>query len=170
MNKPKDVITTTSDELGRETVLDLIRATERLFPVGRLDRNTTGCLLITNDGEMAYRLTHPSFQVERVYLVGLDKILSFKDAEHISTGVELEDGITGACELYINPKDKTEVTVSLKEGKNREVRRIFESLGYEVKKLHRKFFATLSVSGMKRGEFRHLTNKEVEELRKYCKL
>lgn len=171
MNKPKDVITTTNDEKGRPTVLDLIKSkTDRLYPVGRLDRNTTGCLLITNDGEMAHRLTHPSYQVERVYLVGLDKPLSFKDAEKITQGVELEDGMTGPCELFINPKDKTQLNLSLREGKNREVRRIFEALGYEVKKLHRKYFATLDVSGMKRGEYRLLTSKEIAALRNYCKM
>lgn len=170
LNKPKDIITTTSDELGRKTVLSIVKTSERIFPVGRLDRNTTGVLLLTNDGELVNRLTHPKYQVERVYVAGLDKNLDFRHAKLISEGVELEDGTTGTCELFINPKDHSEVTISLREGKNREVRRIFEHFGYDVKKLHRKYFATLDVSGMKRGDYRHLTKKEVQDLRKYVQL
>ncbi len=170
LNKPKDYITTTNDELGRKTVLDIVRSSIRIFPVGRLDRNTTGVILLTNDGELANRLTHPKYQVERVYAVGLDKNLDFNHAKKISEGVELEDGMTGKCELFINPKNRSELTLSLREGRNREIRRMFESLGYDVKKLHRKFFATLTVSGMKRGDYRHLTRNEIEDLRKYVQL
>lgn len=165
LNKPKDIITTASDELGRTTVLDLIRSKYRVFPVGRLDRNTTGALLITNDGDLAYRLTHPKFEIKREYKVGLDKDIDLRDARKISHGVELEDGRTGACEVFVEPKDHSVVRLILAEGKNREVRRIFESLGYEVKKLDRKRFATLSTTGLRRGEHRQLTKAEVRELR-----
>jgi 23S rRNA pseudouridine2605 synthase len=165
LNKPKDIITTASDELGRTTVLDLIRSKYRVFPVGRLDRNTTGALLITNDGELAYRLTHPKFEIKREYKVGLDKDIDLRDARKISQGVELEDGRTGACEVFVEPKDHSVIRLILAEGKNREVRRIFESLGYEVKKLDRKRFATLSTTGLRRGEHRQLTKAEVRELR-----
>jgi 23S rRNA pseudouridine2605 synthase len=166
LNKPKDYITSTKDELGRKTVMDLVKSSSRLFPVGRLDRNTTGVILLTNDGDLANRLTHPKYEVERVYVAGLDRQITLADAQKISEGVELEDGMTAPCEVFVNPRDKTEVTLSLREGKNREVRRIFEALGYDVKKLHRKFYATLSAVGMKRGEFRHLSKKEVEDLRR----
>ena len=165
LNKPKDIITTASDELGRTTVLDLIRSKYRIFPVGRLDRNTTGVLIITNDGDLAYRLTHPKFEIKREYKVGLDKDIDLRDARKISRGVELEDGRTGPCEVFVEPKDHSVVRLILTEGKNREVRRIFESLGYEVKKLDRKRFATLSTTGLRRGEHRQLTKAEVRELR-----
>lgn len=165
LNKPKDIITTASDELGRTTVLDLIRSKYRVFPVGRLDRNTTGALLITNDGDLAYRLTHPKYEIKREYKVGLDKDIDLRDARKISHGVELEDGRTGPCEVFVEPKDHSVVRLILAEGKNREVRRIFESLGYEVKKLDRKRFATLSTTGLRRGEHRQLTKAEVRELR-----
>ncbi len=165
LNKPKDIITTASDELGRTTVLDLIRSKYRVFPVGRLDRNTTGALIITNDGDLAYRLTHPKFEIKREYKVGLDKDIDLRDARKISHGVELEDGRTGPCEVFVEPKDHSVVRLILTEGKNREVRRIFESLGYEVKKLDRKRFATLSTTGLRRGEHRQLTKAEVRELR-----
>ncbi|MBM4174232.1 MAG: rRNA pseudouridine synthase [Ignavibacteria bacterium] len=165
LNKPKDVITTASDELGRTTVLDLIRSKYRIFPVGRLDRNTTGALLITNDGELAYRLTHPKYEIKREYKVGLDKDIDLRDARNISYGIELEDGKTGPCEVFVDPKDHSIVNLILAEGKNREVRRIFESLGYEVKKLDRKRFATLSTSSLRRGEHRQLTKAEVRALR-----
>jgi len=165
LNKPKDIITTASDELGRTTVLDLIRSKYRVFPVGRLDRNTTGALIITNDGDLAYRLTHPKFEIKREYKVGLDRDIDLRDARKISHGVELEDGRTGPCEVFVEPKDHSVVRLILTEGKNREVRRIFESLGYEVKKLDRKRFATLSTTGLRRGEHRQLTKAEVRELR-----
>ena len=165
LNKPKDIITTSSDELGRETVLDIVRSKYRIFPVGRLDRNTTGALLITNDGDLAYRLTHPSYEIPREYKVGLDRELDFKDARKISHGLELEDGKTGACEVIVDIKDHTKITMMIKEGRNREVRRIFESLGYDVRRLDRRRFATLSTSGLKRGEYRQLTKTEVRDLR-----
>lgn len=166
LNKPKDYITTTDDEQGRRTVMELIKSNTRIFPVGRLDRNTTGVLLFTNDGELANRLMHPKYQVERVYQVGLDKSIDLKHAKAIAEGVELDDCKTAPCELLVNPKDYTEVTISLREGKNREVRRMFEAFGYDVKKLHRKFYANLSVAGLQRGEYRVLDKKEILQLKK----
>ncbi len=166
LNKPKDFITTVSDEKGRKTVMDIVRKQDRIFPVGRLDRNTTGALLMTNDGDLAYRLTHPSFEVPRVYNVVLDKRIDLEDAKRISQGIELEDGMTSPCEVLVQPTDRTHVTLELHEGRNREVRRIFESLGYEVKRLDRKTFATLSTRGLARGEYRHLTRTEEIILKK----
>lgn len=165
LNKPKDYITTTNDDQGRKTVMDLIPITQRLYPVGRLDRNTTGCLLITNDGDLSTRLMHPKYQVEREYVVGLDKKLRPAHAMQISQGVELDDGVTGESEIVINPDDHHEVVMLLREGRNREVRRIFEHFDYEVLRLHRRRYATITVSGLSRGEYRHLTREEVRHLR-----
>ncbi len=171
LNKPKNVITTTDDEMGRKTVLDIVRKQARIYPVGRLDRNTTGVLLLTNDGEMAYRLTHPSFQIERVYDAKLDKILKNEHAQEISQGVELENGeITQPCELLIHPADKTKVTITLREGKNHEIKRIFEKFDYTVKQLDRKSFAGITASGMGKGTYRHLNKKELQFLKKLVKL
>ncbi|MFM2132986.1 MAG: hypothetical protein RL156_267, partial [Bacteroidota bacterium] len=141
LNKPKDYITTTSDEKGRKTVMDLIPLKQRLYPVGRLDRNTTGALIITNDGELATRLMHPKYEIEREYVVGLDKRLTTEHAKSVANGVTLDDGTTGPAEVLINPEDRTEVRIILREGKNREVRRIFEHFGYEVVRLHRVRYA-----------------------------
>lgn len=170
MNKPKDTITTMSDEKGRATVMDIVRSRSRIFPVGRLDRNTTGVLLLTNDGEMANRLMHPRYQVPRTYIAGLDKNLRPEDALEISKGIELDDGMTSPCEVFIHPENKTKITLTLTEGKHHEVRRIFEAKNYEVRKLERKSYANLSSSGLKRGEYRHLTKSEVLNLKKYLGL
>jgi 23S rRNA pseudouridine2605 synthase len=170
LNKPKDVITTTADELGRKTVMDIVKRRERVYPVGRLDRNTTGVLLLTNDGELAHRLIHPSYQIEKLYNATLDKKLNFDHAKKIAEGVQLEDGKTAPCFVFIEPTDNTKVTLVLKEGKYREIRRIFEHFGYDVKKLDRKEFAGLSNKGMKRGDYRFLTTKEINELKKKVKL
>jgi 23S rRNA pseudouridine2605 synthase len=170
LNKPKDYITTTSDEKGRKTVMDLIPLKQRLYPVGRLDRNTTGALIITNDGELATRLMHPRYEIEREYVVGLDKRLTSEHAKSIANGVTLEDGTTGPAEVLINPEDRTEVHIILREGKNREVRRLFEHFGYEVLRLHRVRYAHVTVSGLSRGEYRHLTRDEVRALRKRVKI
>jgi len=172
LNKPKNVLTTTNDDRGRKTVLDIVRKHVRIFPVGRLDRNTTGALLLTNDGDLAYRLTHPSYQIERIYNVKIDAPLTFDHAKQIAAGgIELdEEDTTGPAELLINPEDHSKIVLKLKEGKNREVRRIFEHFGYEVKQLTRKYFANLTISGMKIGEYRHLTRKEVLELKRMVKL
>ena len=137
LNKPKNVITTTSDELGRKTVLDLVRKQVRIFPVGRLDRNTTGVLLLTNDGDLAHRLTHPSYEIPREYYVKLNRVLKPEDAQMISEGLELEDGRTSPCELMIHPEDKTRVAITLTEGKNHEVIRLFDAVGYDVRQIGR---------------------------------
>jgi 23S rRNA pseudouridine2605 synthase len=166
LNKPKDTITTTSDEKDRTTVLDYVQTEERVYPVGRLDRNTTGVLLLTNDGELTNRLTHPSFEIEREYHVTLDKPLVKHDAKKIAEGgIDIGDGdITGASELsFLETND--EVLLKIKEGKNREVRRIFESLGYEVAKLDRIMFAGITHRGMSRGESRTLTPQEIHRLK-----
>ena len=170
LNKPKDYITTTNDEKGRKTVMDLIPINERLYPVGRLDRNTTGLLLVTNDGELATRLMHPKYEVEREYVVGLDKKLRSDHAKQIVNGVQLDDGMTGRSELFITPQDQSEVTIILKEGRNREVRRMFEHFGYEVKRLHRSRYANISVSGLSRGEYRHLSKTELSSLKKILRM
>jgi 23S rRNA pseudouridine2605 synthase len=167
LNKPKDCITSTSDEHGRKTVLDVVNRSERLFPVGRLDRNTTGTLLLTNNGEIANRLTHPRYQIVRIYNAKLDKILSAADAEKIAKGIEIEEGIfSSPCEIFIHPNEKTRVTITLTEGKNHEVKKLFEAVGYEVKSLDRKYYHNLSTKGLRRGEYRFLERKEILELLK----
>jgi 23S rRNA pseudouridine2605 synthase len=171
LNKPKDYITTVSDEKGRKTVMDLLpeRLDIRVYPVGRLDRHTTGALLLTNDGDMAHRLMHPQFGIARVYSVYLDKRLRIDHARQIAQGVEVappdgEPYTSAPCELVIDPQDGKHVTLEIKEGKNREVRRIFEALGYDVERLDRKWYAGLSTRGMARGEYRHLTRDEIRQL------
>lgn len=170
LNKPKDTITTVRDEKGRKTVMDIVRTKFRLFPIGRLDRNTTGVLILTNDGELANKLMHPKYQIERVYFAGLDKPLKFTDAENISKGVQTPEFTSSPCELVIDPEDHSLVYITLKEGKNREVKKIFEIFGYRVKKLDRKTFAGISASGLKRGDFRRLTKQEINHLKKLVKL
>lgn len=170
LNKPKDVITTTDDEKGRRTVLDLVsHATEeRIYPVGRLDRNTTGLLLITNDGELAQKLSHPSNEVEKLYHVGLDKAISKEHFEAIVKGVTLEDGVVPVDELaYANPQDLREVGIKLHVGRNRVVRRLFEHLGYQVVKLDRVMYAGLTKKDLPRGKWRFLRKQEVIFLKHY---
>lgn len=180
LNKPKDFITTVNDERGRKTVMDLIRTAypqmktpikPRLYPVGRLDRNTTGVLLITNDGELAQKLTHPSSEVQKIYHVILDKKLLMEDFEKIAEGgVVLEDGIAEVDEIaYPNPKNKAEIGIQIHTGKNRFVRRIFEALGYEVMKLDRVFFAGLTKKDLARGRWRFLDESEVRNLKHFSK-
>ena len=167
LNKPKDCITTTHDEKNRKTVMDIVRLYDRVYPVGRLDRNTTGVLLLTNDGELANRLTHPRYQVQRIYKAKLDKPLKTSDASLIAKGIEIEPNVTTApCVINIDLKDNTKVTVILTEGKNHEVKKMFEKLNYEVKSLDRKFYHNLSTKGLKRGEYRFLDRQEIAELRK----
>lgn len=164
LNKPKDYITTTSDERGRKTVMELIeKATpERVFPVGRLDRHTTGVLLFTNDGELAQRLSHPSGKVKKVYQVTLDKELSVEDMKKIAEGVELEDGIAAIDEIaFSHPTDNCIVGIELHSGKNRIVRRIFELLGYRVIKLDRVLYAGLTKKDVQRGKWRFLKPQEI---------
>ncbi|ANI88133.1 hypothetical protein A9P82_01675 [Arachidicoccus ginsenosidimutans] len=169
LNKPKDHITTTKDEKGRKTVLDLLKGINDIngiYPVGRLDRNTTGVLLLTNDGELAQKLTHPSFQIKKIYEVGLNKPLTKEHAEAIANGIELEDGFIKADAVgYADTKDKSIVGVEIHSGRNRIVRRIFEHLGYEVKKLDRVMFANLTKKNVERGKWRYLAEKEVRLLK-----
>lgn len=167
LNKPKDVITTTSDERGRRTVLDLVDIGERIYPVGRLDRNTTGVLLLTNDGTIANRLMHPRYGIARVYEVTLDRPLELRHAKEIATGVELENGErTAPCEIDLEDKDRTKVWARLYEGKNREVRRLFEHFGYDVVRLDRREYAGLTVRGLARGEWRRLDKREISMIRR----
>jgi len=172
LNKPKDYITTTDDPQKRKTVLDLIkRATrERVYPVGRLDRNTSGVLLITNDGELAQRLTHPSNEVKKIYAVTLHRALEKNDFDKILKGVVLEDGSAPVDVLaYSDLKDKTQIGVEIHSGRNRIVRRIFESLGYEVKHLDRVMFAGLTKKNIERGKYRFLNEKEIRNLKFFGK-
>ena len=169
LNKPKDHLTTTSDDRGRKTVMELIeRATsERLYPVGRLDRNTTGVLLFTNDGELAQKLSHLSGKVKKVYEVCLNKPLALEDMEKVAKGIELEDGIAQVDAIaYADPKDNRIVGIELHSGKNRIVRRIFEHLGYDVVKLDRVLYAGLTKKNLQRGQWRHLTPKEINWLKR----
>ena len=172
LNKPKDFITTTEDPQGRKTVLDLIKraTTERVYPVGRLDRNTSGVLLLTNDGELSQKLTHPSNEIKKIYAVTLDKPLEKKDFEQILNGIVLEDGPASVDKLaFADTKDKTQLGVELHSGRNRIVRRIFEHLGYDVKQLDRVMFAGLTKKNVERGKWRFLNEKEVRELKYFGK-
>jgi 23S rRNA pseudouridine2605 synthase len=172
LNKPKDYITTTEDPLHRKTVLDLIvKATpERVYPVGRLDRNTSGVLLLTNDGELSQKLTHPSNEIKKVYQVTLDKPLTKNDYENIVKGVTLEDGFAKVDSLaYTDAADKAQVGVEIHSGRNRIVRRIFEHLGYQVKNLDRVMFAGLTKKNVNRGKWRFLSEKEVRDLKYFKK-
>ena len=164
LNKPKDFITTTDDPQGRKTVMDLLKSatSQRIFPVGRLDRNTTGLLLLTNDGELTQKLSHPKHKIRKVYQVGLDKPLKKPDFEAITKGLALEDGEVKVDEIvYINPDDKREIGIEIHVGRNRIVRRIFEHLQYEVKTLDRVIYAGLTKKNLPRGKFRELTAQEV---------
>ena len=168
MNKPKNMITSMDDPEGRQTVMDLLQdhVEERVFPVGRLDRNTTGLLLLTNDGTLTKKLTHPSHNVRKLYKVVLDQKISPKDIEKIRSGIELEDGFAQADAIdYVEGGDKTEVGIEIHSGRNRLVRRIFEHLGYQVKALDRVMIGFLTKRGLPRGEWRYLTPKEINFLK-----
>ena len=168
LNKPKDYVTTSDDPQQRKTVMDLVKncCKERIYPVGRLDRNTTGVLLLTNDGDMASKLTHPKFLKKKIYHVYLDKNVTAHDIQQIRDGITLEDGDikADACE-YADPVDKKQVGIEIHSGKNRIVRRIFEHLGYKVTKLDRVQFAGLTKKNLRRGDWRYLTEEEVDRLR-----
>ena len=168
LNKPKDCVTTTDDPQARKTVMDIVKnaCPERIYPVGRLDRNTTGVLLLTNDGELASKLTHPKYEKKKIYRVKLDKDLTQEDMDKIVAGIELEDGEIHADEIaYADDTKKNDIGIEIHSGKNRIVRRIFEHLGYKVTKLDRVFFAGLTKKGLKRGDWRFLTQQEVNFLR-----
>ena len=168
LNEPKDYVTTSDDPQQRKTVMDLVKdvCPERIYPVGRLDRNTTGVLLLTNDGDLASKLTHPKFLKKKVYHVHLDKNLTSHDMDQIREGIQLEDGEIKADAIeYADDRDKSQVGIEIHSGKNRIVRRIFESLGYRVTKLDRVQFAGLTKKNLRRGDWRFLTEKEVDMLR-----
>lgn len=168
LNKPKNCVTTSDDPQERLTVMDLVKNAchERIYPVGRLDRNTTGVLLLTNDGDLASKLTHPSFKKKKIYHVWLDKNVAVEDMEKIANGMELEDGEIHADAIsYADEEDKSQVGIEIHSGRNRIVRRIFESLGYHVMKLDRVYFAGLTKKNLGRGKWRYLNEKEVNALR-----
>ena len=168
LNKPKDYVTTSDDPQQRKTVMDLVKGacSERIYPVGRLDRNTTGVLLLTNDGDLASKLTHPKFLKKKIYHVFLDKSVTAHDMQQIAEGIQLEDGEIKADAIeYASETDKKQVGIEIHSGKNRIVRRIFESLGYKVTKLDRVQFAGLTKKNVRRGDWRYLTEEEVDRLR-----
>ncbi|WP_167614130.1 pseudouridine synthase [Maribellus sediminis] len=168
LNKPKDFVTTTDDPHAERTVMELIKdaCEERIYPVGRLDKQTTGLLLFTNDGELSKKLTHPSHQKKKIYQVSLDKPVIKAHIEAIAEGIELEDGFIAADAIsYIDREAKTEIGIEIHSGKNRIVRRIFEHFGYRVKKLDRVFFAGLTKKNLPRGKWRILSEKEVKFLK-----
>lgn len=168
LNKPKDFVTTTEDPHADKIVMDLIKdaCTERIYPVGRLDRNTTGLLLFTNDGDLSKRLTHPSHTMKKVYQVSLDKPVTMEHLQQIADGIDLEDGhIVADAISYISNEDKDEVGIEIHSGRNRIVRRIFEHFGYRVKKLDRVLFAGLTKKNLPRGKYRFLTDKEIQFLK-----
>ena len=168
LNKPKDYVTTSDDPQQRKTVMDLVKnaCSERIYPVGRLDRNTTGVLLLTNDGDLASKLTHPKFLKKKIYHVHLDHNVTAHDMQQIAEGIQLEDGEIKADAIeYASDTDKKQVGIEIHSGKNRIVRRIFESLGYKVVKLDRVQFAGLTKKNVRRGDWRYLTEEEVDRLR-----
>ena len=168
LNKPKDFVTTMSDPHAEKNVMQLISremCPERIFPVGRLDRSTTGVLLLTNDGELAEKLTHPSFQKKKIYQVTLDKNLRPEDMDRLVQGVDLEDGPAYADEVAYNGDDRSVVGIEIHSGRNRIVRRMFEALGYRVRKLDRVYFAGLTKKNLRRGQWRFLSDEEVTMLK-----
>lgn len=171
LNKPKDTISTTDDQKGRQTVLDVVGVPEDnpsgLFPVGRLDRNTTGVLMITNDGDLAHRLMHPRYEVPKIYYVRTQKAVKPHQIDELRRGVELEDGPASADQVaYLDPNSKTDVALEIHEGRNRQIRRMMEALGHDIVQLERAKYATLTTGRLQRGEWRRLTFEEVGELRK----
>ncbi|MGF2413697.1 pseudouridine synthase [Ferruginibacter sp.] len=168
LNKPKDYITTTDDPQGRKTVLQLIQkaTTERVYPIGRLDRNTSGVLLLTNDGDLTQKLSHPSYEIKKIYEVKLDKPLAKADFEKIVKGLKLEDGEVNVDSLaYADSKDKSIIGIEIHSGRNRIVRRIFEHLGYDVKGLDRVMYANLTKKNVERSKWRYLSDKEIRLLK-----
>ncbi len=168
LNKPKDFVTTTEDPHADKIVMDLIKdaCSERIYPIGRLDRNTTGLLLFTNDGDLSKRLTHPSHTMKKVYQVSLDKPVTMEHLQQIADGIELEDGPIAADAIsYISHEEKDEIGIEIHSGRNRIVRRIFEHFGYRVKKLDRVLYAGLTKKNLPRGKYRFLTEKEIQFLK-----
>lgn len=172
LNKPKDYLTTTDDPQGRKTVLDLIRnaTNERVYPVGRLDRNTSGLLLLTNDGDLAQTLSHPKHEIKKIYEVKLDKDLSKNDFDALTKGITLEDGfIAPDVMAYADAKDRSVIGIEIHSGRNRIVRRIFEKLGYDVRGLDRVMYAGLTKKNIQRGKWRFLSEKEIRILKHFNK-
>lgn len=170
-NKPKDAITTISDEKGRTTVMNYVKLKQRVFPVGRLDRNSTGVLLFTNDGEMAYALMHPKFEIEKIYRITLDRQITDQDLKKLRSGIKLEDGFAKARSAdIIEGSKRKKVCITLREGRNREVRRIFKALGHEVCQLDRVSFAGLTSLGLLRGRWRFLSREEISHLKQLTRL
>lgn len=166
LNKPKDTITTVSDERGRTTVMSMVRTKQRVFPIGRLDRNTTGVLLLTNDGEFANRLMHPKYRIPKAYQVTCDRPVNRDDMERLRRGIKLDDGPTSPAEVHSLPGSKgKEIGIVIQEGRNRQVRRMFEALSYEVLKLDRVAYGPVTKHGLPRGATRPLTNAEIRALR-----
>ena len=166
-NKPHDCITTASDERGRTTVMEYVKLKQRVYPIGRLDRSTTGVLLLTNDGSFANKLMHPKQEIKKAYQVTLDKPLAPKDAEKLALGIRLSDGKTAPADIQMLPGGKGNmIGIVIHEGKNRQIHRMFEALDYEVKKLDRVVYADISYDGLKRGQWRFLTNKEINKLKR----
>lgn len=172
MNKPKNTITTTNDDRGRRTVLDLVKEDyNRIYPVGRLDKDTTGLLVLTNDGDLAQRLAHPSFEIKKVYVAELNKEITEADLQKIRSGLVLHDGPALVDSVaWADSKPGNTVGITLHIGKNRIVRRIFEHLGYHVEKLDRVYYAGLTKKDIARGRYRHLTEMEVKRLKYFNKL
>jgi 23S rRNA pseudouridine2605 synthase len=166
LNKPKGYVTTAADEKARKTVLDLVKTKTRVFPVGRLDIHTTGLLLLTNDGELAYKLTHPKFGVAKIYGVTLDADLNESDRKKLQAGIALEEGKTAHCRIeFLNLDNRRVVHMTLHQGWKHQVRRMFESCGYQVLKLKRVGLGTLTLRGLRMGEWRKLTHLEVTRLK-----
>jgi len=168
LNKPKDYVTTTKDAHAKKNVLELIHNSdkERIYPVGRLDRNTTGVLLLTNDGDLTGKLTHPKFNKLKIYHVHLNKVLKASDIDAIARGVTLQDGFIKVDSIsYVTPGDKKQVGIEIHSGRNRIIRRIFEQLNYKIVKLDRVYFAGLTKKGLPRGKWRYLSEKEVSMLK-----
>ncbi len=166
LNKPKDCITTTDDDMGRRTVMELIPAEHHVYPVGRLDRNTTGALLLTNDGDLANKLMHPRFNAPKNYIVEVSTKVKPQDIQALRRGIKLEDGMTAPCDAEVldSPQGMV-VGLTIHEGRNRQVRRMFETLGYDVRKLDRISYAGLSLARLKRGAWRYLDENEVRALK-----
>ncbi len=168
LNKPKDYVTTSDDPQNRKTVMELVKGAcrERIYPVGRLDRNTTGVLLLTNDGELTSKLAHPKFLKKKIYHVCTDKNVTAADMRQMADGIQLEDGEIHADAVeYVSDTDKKQIGIEIHSGRNRIVRRIFEHLGYRILRLDRVYFAGLTKKNLKRGDWRYLTEKEVAMLR-----
>jgi 23S rRNA pseudouridine2605 synthase len=165
LNKPKGYVTTANDELGRKTVLDLLPDKFRLFPVGRLDKDTMGALLLTNDGEFAFQLIHPKFNVDKIYQVSLNRPINNADVQKLQSGILLEEGVTSPCQVKIVQPDQKKIEIILHEGRKRQIRRMLKSLGYEVVDLIRTQFGAIVLKNLKPGEWRYLTDQEVTDLK-----